>query len=40
MNTQNPQEAFFTWLGQALLHAIEAVRGPQADAAPDSQLTY
>ena len=28
MNTQNPQEAFFTWLGQALARAIDAVRGP------------
>jgi hypothetical protein len=27
MNTQNPQEAFFSWLGQALLRAIDAVRG-------------
>jgi hypothetical protein len=30
MTTQNPQEAFFTWLGQALARAIDAVRGPQA----------
>jgi hypothetical protein len=28
MNTQNPQEAFFSWLGQALGRAIAAVRGP------------
>ena len=28
MNTQNPQEAFFTWLGQALVRAMDAVRGP------------
>ena len=34
MNVQNPQEAFFTWLGQALARAINAVRGS------DSQLTY
>jgi hypothetical protein len=40
MNTQNPQEAFFSWLGQALLRAVDAVRGPQAETAPNSQLTY
>jgi hypothetical protein len=31
MQTQNPQEAFFTWLGQALGRAIDAVRGPDGD---------
>jgi len=35
MNTQNPQEAFFTWLGQALARAIHAVRGTDS-----SQPTY
>jgi len=46
MHTQNPQEAFFTWLGQALAHAIDAVRGPDAEVpqrtsgTPLSQLTY
>ena len=33
MNTQNPQEAFFTWLGQALTRAFAAVRGPDGDVA-------
>ena len=28
MDTQNPQEAFFSWLGQALARAMDAVRGP------------
>ena len=32
MNTQNPQEAFFTWLGQALARALDAVRGPDMEA--------
>jgi hypothetical protein len=45
MNTHNPQEAFFTWLGQALARAIDAVRGPavegqHAPGSPVSQLTY
>ena len=31
MNVQNPQEAFFTWLGQALARAFDAVRGPDTD---------
>jgi len=31
MRTQNPQEAFFTWLGQALARAFDAVRGPDSD---------
>ena len=31
MNTHNPQEAFFSWLGQALARAIDAVRGPDTD---------
>jgi hypothetical protein len=31
MNTQNPQEAFFTWLGQALGRAINAVRSPDVE---------
>jgi hypothetical protein len=31
MNTQNPQEAFFTWLGQSLGRAIEALRAPDRD---------
>jgi hypothetical protein len=31
MNTQNPQEAFFTWLGQALARAIDALRAPDRD---------
>ena len=35
MNTQNPQEAFFTWLGQALARALDAVRGEDS-----SQPTY
>ena len=28
MDTQNPQEAFFTCLGQTLARAMAAVRGP------------
>ena len=45
MHTQNPQEAFFTWLGQALGRAIDAVRGPGTEpqcvsGSPHSQLTY
>ena len=32
MNTQNPQEAFFSWLGQALVRALDAVRGPDTEA--------
>ena len=45
MNTQNPQEAFFTWLEQALGRAIDAVRGSdievqRAPGSPLSQLTY
>jgi hypothetical protein len=28
MNNHNPQEAFFTWLGQSLARAIAALRGP------------
>ena len=28
MDTHNPQEAFFTWLGQTLKRAMAAVRGP------------
>jgi len=31
MNTQNPQEAFFAWLGQALARAIDALRAPDRD---------
>ena len=31
MNTQNPQEAFITWLGQALTRAFAAVRGPDGE---------
>ena len=31
MNTHNPQEAFFSWLGQALGRAMNAVRGPDRD---------
>ena len=31
MNTQNPQEAFFSWLGQALARAIDALRAPDRD---------
>ena len=34
MSTHNPQEAFFSWLGQALARAIDAVRGP------DSEVQY
>jgi hypothetical protein len=33
MNTHNPQEAFFNWLGQALGRAIDAVRGPDGGVA-------
>ena len=33
MSTQNPQEAFFSWLGQALARAIDAVRGPDGGVA-------
>ena len=49
MSTQNPQEAFFNWLGQALARAFDAVRGPDSDVhyltgatdhAALSQLTY
>ena len=36
MDTQNPQEAFFAWLGQSLGRAIDAVRG----RSPYSQPTY
>ena len=31
MNSQNPQEAFFTWLSQALTRAFAAVRGPDGE---------
>ena len=31
MNTQNPQEAFFSWLGQALARALDALRAPDRD---------
>ena len=31
MNTQSPQEAFFTWLSQSLGRALEALRGPDRD---------
>jgi hypothetical protein len=31
VNTQNPQEAFFAWLGQALARAIDALRAPDRD---------
>ena len=31
MSTQNTQEAFFNWLGQALARAFDAVRGPDSD---------
>ena len=31
MNTQNPQEAFFSWLGQALARALDALRAPDPD---------
>jgi hypothetical protein len=31
MNTQNPQEAFFNWLGQALARALDALRAPDRD---------
>jgi hypothetical protein len=34
MDTQNPQEAFFTWLGQALTRAMDAVRGADAPISP------
>jgi hypothetical protein len=29
VNTQNPQEAFFTWLGRSLARALDAMRGPR-----------
>lgn len=34
MNTQQPQEAFFSWLGQALSRALDTLR------APDRELEY
>jgi hypothetical protein len=34
MTTQNPQEAFFTWLAESLGRALRALR------APDRELEY
>lgn len=31
MNTQQPQEAFFNWLGQALARALDSLRAPDPD---------
>ena len=31
MNSQNPQEAFFSWLGQAFARALDALRSPDPD---------
>lgn len=31
MPTQNPQEAFFSWLAESLGRAIDALRGPDGD---------
>jgi hypothetical protein len=34
VDTQNPQEAFFSWLGRSLGRALDAMRGP------DRELDY
>jgi hypothetical protein len=36
VNTQNPQEAFFAWLGESLSRAIDAVRGARTPVSPVS----